>query len=132
MKRKKVDTGSRTPPRVVKRQQRVITARSFDMKDPTDPFNQLELMQQHRTNDLGQAIGETHNTDPLQAYLSEPALHAVVKFRKRLKKSGLVKSGRKNLIETGNRVSSVVWSMKQEKQSDSTLRRLNQGQVVQQ
>lgn len=103
--------------------------RSFDENDPTDPFNQLELMQRHRTNELGQAIGETHNGDPLQAYLSEPALHAVTKFRKKLKMSGLVKAGLKNLIETGNRLSSVVWTMKQEKQSDSTRRRLNQGKL---
>ena len=123
------DTGSRTSASSRKSSTKSDYTGSFDMKDPTDPFNQLELMQQHRTNDLGQAIGETHNVDPLQAFLSEPALHDVVKFRKRLKKSGLVKSGRKNLIETGNRVSSVVWTLKQEKQSDSTMRRLNQGKL---
>ena len=122
------DTGSRTSASSRKSSTKSDYTGSFDMKDPTDPFNQLELMQQHRTNDLGQAIGETHNVDPLQAFLSEPALHDVVKFRKRLK-SGLVKSGRKNLIETGNRVSSVVWTLKQEKQSDSTMRRLNQGKL---
>ena len=89
----------------------------------------MELMQQTRLNDKGQAMDEVRYEDPLQSYLAEPALHQINKFRKKLKKSGVVKAGKKNLIESGNRASSVVWTMRQTKQNDSTVRRINAGKM---
>ena len=52
-------------------------------------------MQQTRLNDKGQAMDEVRYEDPLQSYLAEPALHQINKFRKKLKKSGVVKAGKR-------------------------------------
>ena len=103
---------------------------AFDPFNTTnDPFRVLELMQQNNLNDKGQAMGVARNEDPLQSYLAEPGLHQINKFRKKLKKSGIVKAGKRNLIEAGNRVSSVVWTFRQAKQNDSTQRRINAGKL---
>lgn len=108
---------------------RTSESTGFNPFDASDPFTQLDLMQQNRLNDKGQAMDEARYDDPLQSYLSEPALHQINNFRKKLKKSGVVKAGKKNLIENGNRASSVVWTMRQTKQNDSTVRRINAGKM---
>ena len=103
---------------------------SFDENDPTDPFNQLELMQQHRTNALGQTMGETHAGDPLQAYLSEPALHAIPReFRKEAEDERHGQGGAQEPYRDGQPYELRGVDHEAEKQSDSTQRRLNAGKL---
>ena len=78
--------------------------------DATDPFVQLALMQADRTNDKGQVMGEISNHDPLQFYMQQPTLGDINRFRKSLKKNGLVKMGQQNLLIDPERVTSVVWT----------------------
>ncbi len=96
------------------------SSNNSDLNDfgASDPFIQLELMQQTRLNDKGQSMDEARFGDPLQSYLAEPALHQINKFRKYLKMSVVVKAGKNNMVECGNRASSVVWTMRQAKQHD--------------
>lgn len=78
--------------------------------DATDPFVQLALMQADNTNDKGQVMGEISNMDPLNFYTQQPALKDINKFRKALKKNGLVAMGKNNLNISADRTVSVVWT----------------------
>jgi len=78
--------------------------------DATDPFVQLALMQADNTNDKGQVLGEISNADPLSFYTQQPALKDINKFRKSLKKNGLVAMGQQNLNLSDSRTVSVVWT----------------------
>ena len=82
------------------------------MSDPTDPFVQLALMQQDTTNVMGQTMGEINTKDPLAFLMEQPALGDVQRFRKKLKKEGVVAYGNDSI--TDDRTSSVVWASRTE------------------